>query len=115
MSENKIGQHLENLTEDAKKYIEAEIEYYKLDVYKKLIKASSGLIWLLIVSSLALLLFTFLCVGLSLFVGELLGSYYLGFFTISGVFLILLIVVILFSKPIIEEKTILFFNKLFKD
>ena len=115
MSEKNISQHFENLTDDAKKYIESEIEYYKLDVYKKSIKASSTLVWLLIISALLVLAYTFLCIGFALLIGNLLGKYYLGFLIISGVFLILFVVVFLWVKPIIEEKTIQFFNDAFKD
>ena len=115
MSEKKISQHLENLSDDAKQYIKSEIAFYKLDLYKKFIKANSLLIRLLLLGALVLLVFTFLAVGLALLVGELIGSYYIGFFIISGAFLILLILVYLFSKPMIERKTIYFFNKILSD
>ena len=115
MSEKKISQHLENLSEDAKQYIKSEIAFYKLDIYKKFIKASSLLIRLLLIGALALLLFSFLAISIALLVGELMGSYYIGFFIISGVFLILFLLVYLFSKPTIERKTISFFNKILND
>jgi len=115
MSEKNISQHLENLSDDAKEYIKSEIAYYRLDVYKKFIKANSLLIRLLLLGALALMLFTFLAIALALFIGELIGSYYIGFFIISGAFLLLLLIVYLFSKPLIERKTIALFNKILND
>jgi energy-coupling factor transporter transmembrane protein EcfT len=112
MSDKKISQHFENLSEDAHKYIESEIAFYKLNAYKKAVKASSLLIRLLLIGALTLLLFSFLAIALGLLLGKMLGNYYFGFFIISGVFLIFLLVVFLFSKPFIERKTISLFNKI---
>jgi len=115
MPDKKISQHLENLSEDAKQYIKSEIAFYKLDIYKKFIKANSLLIRLLLLGALVLLLFSFLAIGSAMLIGELIGNYYIGFFIISGVFLLLFIVAYLFSKPVIERKTISFFNKILSD
>ena len=67
------------------------------------------------ICAICLFPYTFLCIGFALLIGNLLGKYYLGFLIISGVFLILFVVVFLWVKPIIEEKTIQFFNDAFKD
>jgi len=113
MSEKKISQHFENLTEDAKKYIESEIAYYKLDFYKKSIIASSLLIRLLVAGAIALLCLTFLGMALALFLGMLIDNYYLSFLIVAGVFLLFFILILYFSKSSIERKTIAFFNKIF--
>jgi len=115
MSEKKISQHLENLSDDAKEYIKSEIAFYKLDIYKKFIKVNSLLIRLLLLGVLALLVFTFVAIASALLLGELIGSYYIGFFILSGGFLLLLLLVYLFSKPIVERKTISLFNKILND
>lgn len=112
-SEKNISQHFENLTEDAKKYIESEVAYYKLDFYKKLILASSLLIRLLMAGALVLLCLTFLGIGLAMFLGMLIDNYYASFLIVSGIFLLLFFVVLYFAKPAIERSTISIFNKLF--
>lgn len=115
MSEKNISQHLENLSDDAKNYIKSEIDFYKLDIYKKFVKVISLLVRLLILGILAFLLFSFLATGLAMLIGENIGSYYLGFFIVAGGFLILLILVYLFGKPAIDRKAISFLNNILND
>ncbi|MGX1025309.1 phage holin family protein [Flavobacterium sp. CS20] len=115
MSDKKIGHHLSNLSDDAKTYIESEIAYYKLDAYKKLIKATSLLMSSIINAGIILLIFAFLSVGLGLFLGELFGYYYVGFLIIAGVYLIVLFLILIFGKSLIEKSVLKIYNQIFED
>jgi hypothetical protein len=116
MSDKKrLGQHFENLSEDAKTYIESEIAYHKLDFYKKLIKATSLLLKFLVNSTLLILAFSFLFVGLSLLLGYIIGYYFIGFLIISGFLFIVTTLMVIFGKPFFESRVLKIFNSIFSD
>ena len=115
MSDQKIGEHLNNLSDDAKTYIESEIAYYKLDAYKKLIKATSSLLKFVINAGIVLLIFAFLSIGLGLLLGKLIGYYYVGFFIIAGIYFIILLLILIFGKPFIEKSVLKIYNQIFED
>jgi hypothetical protein len=116
MSDNKrLGKHLENLSEDAKIYIESEIAYQKLDLYKKLINATSLLLKFIVNSSILLLAFAFLFIGLSLLLGYLLGYYFVGFLIVSGMLFFITILMVAYGKPIFEKRVLKMFNSIFGD
>lgn len=115
MPDPKIGEHLNNLSDDAKTYIESEIAYYKLDAYKKLIKATSSLLKFVINVGIILLIFAFLSIGLGLFLGELFHHYYIGFFIVAGIYLFLLLLSLTLGRPIIEKFVLKIYNRIFED
>ncbi|RRO15015.1 phage holin family protein [Flavobacteriaceae bacterium 14752] len=113
--QKKIGQHLNNLSDDAKTYIESEIAYFKLDAYKKLIKATSALLRFVVNAGIVLLIFAFLSIGLGLLLGKLIGYYYVGFFIIAGIYFILLLIMIFFGKSFIQNSVLKIYNRIFED
>lgn len=115
MSDKKLGQHLNNLSDDTKTYIESEIAFYKLDAYKKLIKATSLILRFVLNQIILILMFLFISIGISLFLGNLLGYYYLGFLIIAGVYILIFLFLLIFGKPIIEKKVLKIYNLIFKD
>ncbi|NBC57381.1 MAG: hypothetical protein GVY05_03725 [Bacteroidetes bacterium] len=115
MSNQNMGKHLNNLSDDAKTYIESEIAYYKLDAYKKLIKATSSLLKFVINAGIVLLIFAFLSIGLGLLLGKLIGYYYVGFFIIAGIYFVILLLILIFGKPFIEKSVLKIYNQIFED
>jgi len=115
MSDKKIGQHLNNLSDDAKTYIKSELAFYKLDAYKKLVKATVSLLKFVLNAGIVLLIFAFLSVGLALLLGKLIGYYSIGFFIIAGIYLIFLIAMLIFGKPFIERTVLKIYNQIFED
>ncbi len=113
--QKKIGQHLNNLSDDAKTYIKSEIAFYKLDAYKKLIKATSSLLSFIVKVGILLLILAFLSIGLGLLLGKLIGYYYIGFFVVAGIYFILLLIMILFGRPFIQKTVLKIYNRIFED
>jgi len=111
----KLSEHFDNLSEDAKVYIESELAYYKLDIYKKSIKGTSFLLRFFVNSALILLSFTFFFVGISLLVGYLIGYYFLGFIIVSVLLFIFALIMKKYSKPLFEKRILKIFNYIFKD
>lgn len=115
MSDKKLGQHLDNLSDDTKTYIKSEIAYFKLDAYKKLIKATSSLLRFFVSAGILLLIFAFLSIGLGLLLGKLIGYYSVGFFIIAGFYLLFLLLMIFIGKPLIEKFVLKIYNQIFED
>ena len=115
MSDKKLGQHLNNLSDDTKTYIESEIAFYKLDAYKKIIKATSSILRIVVNSGILILVFAFLSIGLSLFLGKMLGFYYQGFLIVAGIYIVILFLMLIFGKSIIEKSVLKIFNQIFED
>lgn len=115
MSKDKISKHFENLSNDAKSYLESELAYYKLDAYKKLIKATSFILSFIVIVSVFLVLLSFLSLALGLWLGELLNHYYLGFLIIAGFYFVIFILLLLFGKQFITNRVLKIFNHIFED
>lgn len=115
MSDKKLGQHFNNLSDDAKTYIKSELAFYKLDAYKKLIKATSSILRIVINSGIIVLMLTFLSIGVALLIGKLIGYYYVGFLIIAGFYLLILILMSLFGKRWVEKTVLKIYNNIFED
>ena len=115
MSKKDLGKHFDDLSEDAKIYIKSEVEYYKLDAYKKLIKSTSFILRFIIKSGVIVILLSFLSIALALFIGEQFEHNYIGFIIIAGVYLIVFIFLSIFGKAVFNKWVLNIFNSIFKD
>ncbi|MBG6062629.1 sterol desaturase/sphingolipid hydroxylase (fatty acid hydroxylase superfamily) [Flavobacterium sp. CG_9.1] len=88
---------IEMLFERAEDYTRTTVELAKLNAVDKTADVMSSLLSRLTVS-IVFVLFAFLAnIGLSLWIGELLGKVYYGFFIVSSVYLLVAIVLYLFK------------------
>jgi len=88
---------IEMLFERAEDYTRTTVELAKLNAVDKTADVMSSLLSRLTVS-IVFVLFAFLAnIGLSLWIGELIGKVYYGFFIVSSVYLIVAIVLYLFK------------------
>ncbi|WP_180269034.1 hypothetical protein [Sphingobacterium sp. 1.A.5] len=87
----------------SKEYLETQIELAKL----KALSRSSRIVGSLIVDGskvlLSLLIVFFISLALGFYLGELLGSYSLGFLATGGIFFVILLLIRVF-EPKLEEK-----------
>jgi hypothetical protein len=111
----KLNEHVEDLSADTQEYIESLIDYYKLDAYKKSAKAISTLLRFFAFLSIFLMFFAFLLIGFALFIGELLNSIYLGFFSMALFNLIVLLFITTNGKKLIDRIVLSYFGEIFKD
>jgi hypothetical protein len=109
---NSIGNHFENLSQDAKDAINHSIEYHKLDLLKKTaLSLVIGGQFILMIGIIVLILF-FLSLGLSFLIGNQLGSVSYGFFIVGGGYLVLLILISAFGKKLLERPVFRLLNKI---
>jgi Putative Actinobacterial Holin-X, holin superfamily III len=88
-----------SLFENAGNYLETSVELLKLQVVNK-----SSQITASVVSGITILLIIIfgifiLNIGVAIWVGDLLGKMYLGFFVVAGFYILLALLLLLFRKP----------------
>lgn len=94
---------IESLIEKGEQYGKTTIELLKLKTLDKSADVASNLVSWLIVVIFAVLFFLILNIGVALWLGELLGKSYYGFFAVSGFYALLAIVFALFRKQFIKD------------
>ena len=113
MSIFNISEHINNVSDDAKKYLNSSLEYYKLDSFKKMMDGAVSLVNLMVSGSIFLIFILFISVGVAITIGESLGSLSYGYFIVAGIYLLLYIIYKLFGKPFITEIVLKKFSKVF--
>lgn len=98
--------HLEILYKKVKDYTETSVSLHKLQA----INTTADIISSLVSKALLILIistfFLFLNIALSLYIGDVFESNYLGFILVSGFYLLIAIGIYLFKKSIIENPII---------
>lgn len=94
---------IESLIEKGEQYGKTTFELLKLKTLDKSADVASNLISWLIVVVFAVLFFLILNIGIALWLGELLGKSYYGFFVVSGFYALLALVFGVFRKQLIKK------------
>lgn len=90
----------EKLSQDVKKYIELQIAYYKIDSLEKSAQAGSFIILAVIGVVLAIFFIIFANLFVAILLAYLFGSWVIGFGIFACLYLLMLFVVLLFSKSL---------------
>ncbi len=91
---------LENILENATQYGKTSLELLKLKALDKTTDAVSSFIPNSITIYLISTVTIFANIGLALWIGEILGKIYFGFFVVAGFYLLIVIIFLLFKKQI---------------
>ena len=94
---------IESLIEKGEQYGKTTLELLKLKTIDKSADVASNLVSWLIVIIFAVLFFLILNIGVALWLGEILGKSYYGFFVVSGFYALLALVFGIFRKQLIKE------------
>ena len=94
--------NIELLYDKAKKYTETSIELFRLNAIDKTADVSSSLMARMAIVMVVAMFTLFINIGISLFIGKMMGEYYLGFMIVSLFYLIVAIVLYLFSNRLIK-------------
>lgn len=113
MSIFNLSEHISKVSEDAKKYLNSSIEYYKLDSFKKMMDGVVSLVNLMVSGSIFLIFILFISVGVAIVIGESLGSLSYGYFIVAGIYLVIYVLYKLFGKPFITEIVLRKYSKVF--
>lgn len=93
---------IETLIEKGEQYGKTTLELIKLKTLDKSADVVSNMVSWAIVIVFAVLFFLILNIGIALWVGELLGKSYYGFFAVSGFYAILALVFGIFRKKFVK-------------
>jgi len=94
---------MESLIEKGEQYGKTTLELLKLKTLDKSSDVAANLVSWLIVFVFAILFFLILNIGVALWIGELLGKSYLGFFVVAGFYAILSLIFTVFRKPMVKN------------
>jgi phosphoglycerol transferase MdoB-like AlkP superfamily enzyme len=94
---------IESLIAKGEQYGKTTLELLKLKTLDKSADVASNLVSWLIVVIFAVLFFLILNIGIALWIGELLGKSYYGFFIVSGFYALLALVFAVFRKQLIKN------------
>ncbi|HNX21338.1 MAG TPA: hypothetical protein PKG88_03145 [Bacteroidales bacterium] len=99
-----ISKDLGLLAKEATLYVTTNYTLLKLKMILKISVFASSLFNIIITGLFICTIFMFLSIGLSNWIGELLGKTYYGYFVLGGFYFILLFVFKLFFYTIIKKK-----------
>lgn len=102
----------ESPAEVGKKYVEKTIHYYKLKLLKSITEDVSSLIKIVLVGLLSTIILIFLSISLAIYLGNLLSNNAIGYLIVSGIYLIILLLIVAIRKKI-EKRVLLKMNKYF--
>jgi len=94
---------IETLIEKGSQYGKTTLELLKLKTLDKSADVVSNLVSWLVVAIFAVFFFLILNIGVALWLGELLGKSYYGFFALAGFYAFLALVFLIFRKQLIKK------------
>lgn len=94
---------IESLIEKGEQYGKTSLELLKLKTLDKSADMISNMLSWIFILVLAVLFFVPLNIGVALWLGELLGKAYLGFFAVSGFYIVLVLFFMLFRKALLKK------------
>lgn len=100
---NEQSDLINSLIEKGEQYGKTTLELLKLKTLDKSADVASNLVSWLIVVIFAVLFFLILNIGIALWIGELLGKSYYGFFVVAGFYALLALIFGIFRKQLIKN------------
>lgn len=89
--------------EYANQYVQKQIELFKLESAEKVAKSTSSIITLAVIGFLATLVTIMLSIAIGFAIGEMVGSYALGFLVITGFYTLVALLVYYFKRQLVTN------------
>lgn len=107
---------VEMLIDKIEQYGKTSAELYKLKAIDKATDVFASLASRIVVFVIIALFFILFTVGIALYLGDILGKSYYGFFAVAGFYLLFAIVMIIVRKPYLEDSfNNYIINQIFKE
>ncbi len=115
MAFEKLTNSIKDLNENVRDIANSSTEYYKLDLYKKIIKGVISLVNMMLLGFISLIAFFFLSMALAVGIGDGMDNPGLGFLIVGAFYVIIFGIIWKFGKKPIEKIVLLkssrnFFN-----
>ena len=106
---------IEMLFEKAEQYARRTLAVYKLKVIDKATDIFASLFTRIVICIFLIIFFILMTLGLALYLGDLLGKNYYGFFAVGGFYLLISLILYLFRKSFESMFNDYLVNQIFKD
>ncbi|AWG24542.1 competence protein [Flavobacterium kingsejongi] len=113
MGFEKIKESAGDLHEQAKEFIDVNVEYYKLWSFKILMKSTTMMLKMFLLGIMLLIVTIFFSIALALAIGYALDNFAWGFFIVGAIYLIVSIVIYKVQDKIVEGPILEKFSKIF--
>jgi len=113
MAFEEIKENAEDLKNETKRLIEANLSYYKLWGFKIAMKSTALMLKLFLLATMLVIVTLFFSIALALGFGYWFDNFAYGFLTVGFIYLILAIVVYKVQDKIVEGPLVATFSKLF--
>lgn len=100
---NNQSTNTSSLFDKMENYTRTSINLFKLNSIERSADVVSSLLSRITIVTIASLFILFANVGLAFWIGKMLGEYYLGFFIVSGFYIILMILTFIFRNKAIKK------------
>lgn len=112
---NTIREHAEHINEHGQEYLEKQLEYYKLNLFKKIMKGTTAFVNFLIVGAILFNTVIFISLAGAWTMAGWLDNIPLAFIIMGGIYLFFLLMFIFvirkfFERRIIKESSKIFFD-----
>ncbi|WP_130733572.1 hypothetical protein [Flavobacterium sp. J27] len=98
----KIATNIEMLFEKTQEYTKSSIELFRLNAIDKTADITAALTFRLAFGLIVAMFSLFVNIGISLYLGKIIGETYVGFLIVSGFYLLLAIIVYFFRNKLIK-------------
>lgn len=99
-----FGDNLHRIGDKILEFGEYKLDFYKLLVYKSVMKMARSIFFALLFGVILLLIFFFISFGLAHLIGEALGNIAYGYFIMGGFYLLVLLLTMAFGRKILERR-----------
>lgn len=110
-----VIENLHDVLRRIENYVLSKAEYYKLRLFKSVMKTIIPMVNLLIFGSLFLFVLLFLSIGAAFWIGSLLDQVFIGFIIVGGFYALIFLLMLLVGRRIIRRKLLRAFSSLLFD
>jgi len=108
---SKVTQQIDELNQDIRAFVDAKLEYFELLLLKKTTEFAVKWFRRLVLTIFFLMFLGMFSVAIAIIIGRYLDDYILGFFIVSGFYLLVFFLFLGFSKKILQTKIVKRFSK----
>ncbi|MFO7721523.1 MAG: phage holin family protein [Gillisia sp.] len=103
MAFEKLTNSIQDLNDNIRALAHSSGEYYKLDLYKKIIRGVIFLVNMMLIGFICLIVLLFLSIAVAITIGEAMGIPSAGYYIVGGFYLLSLIFIWVFGKDYIGK------------
>ncbi|CAM3706215.1 hypothetical protein FSS13T_12160 [Flavobacterium saliperosum S13] len=108
-----LKENAEEIQDNLKNVMDSNIAYYKLWLFKVLTKSTTLVLKVVLLLLLFVLFLFFSSIALAFYLSEILNSNVLGFLSVGGIYIILLLIVYFIKDNIVEGSILEKFSNVF--